>query len=191
MEAGHPIGEIYLSREEIARRVAELGVELAEAYAGLEPLLVAPLKASTVFLADLSRAIPVPHAIDFVELATYADGLPGGVRLLKDLDTSIVDRHVLIVEDAVDTGLTLNYLARTLALRRPASISAVRCSTGRTAGSPTTFRSTTSASPSPTSCLRATGSGSTSAGARCPTCTSSRPTSGPPRSRAPPPPEAK
>jgi hypoxanthine phosphoribosyltransferase len=125
VEAGHPIGEIYLSREEIARRVVQLGVELAEAYAGLEPLLVAPLKASTVFLADLSRAIPVPHAIDFVELATYADGLPGGVRLLKDLDTSIVGRHVLIVEDAVDTGLTLNYLARTLALRRPATLSAV------------------------------------------------------------------
>ena len=105
--------------------MAELGVELADAYAGREPLLVAPLKASTVFLADLSRALPAPHAIDFLELATYADGRPGGVRLLKDLDTSIVDRHVLIVEDVVDTGLTLNYVARTLALRRPASISAV------------------------------------------------------------------
>ena len=105
--------------------MAELGVELAEAYTGREPLLVAPLKASTVFLVDLSRVLPVPHAIDFLELATYADGRPGGVRLLKDLDTSIVDRHVLIVEDVVDTGLTLNYVARTLALRRPASISAV------------------------------------------------------------------
>jgi hypoxanthine phosphoribosyltransferase len=125
VERGHPIGEIYLSREQIARRVAELGAELAVAYADREPLLVAPLKASTVFLADLSRALPIPHGIDFLELAAYTDGTPGGVRLLKDLDTSIVGRHVLIVEDVVDTGLTLNYLARTLALRRPAGISAV------------------------------------------------------------------
>ncbi len=105
--------------------MTELGLELAERYGAREPLLVAPLKASTVFLADLSRALPIPHGIDFLELATYAGGRPGGVRLLKDLDTSIVGRDVLIVEDAVDTGLTLNYLARTLALRRPASISAV------------------------------------------------------------------
>jgi hypoxanthine phosphoribosyltransferase len=105
--------------------VTELGAVLAEAYAGREPLLVAPLKSSTVFLADLSRALPVPHGLDFVELAAYASGRSGGVRLLKDLDTSIVDRHVLVVEDVVDTGLTLNFLARTLALRGPASLSAV------------------------------------------------------------------
>jgi len=105
--------------------VAELGAELAHAYEGLEPLLVAPLKASTVFLVDLSRALPIAHALDFLEIATYQGGRPGGVRLLKDLDTSIVGRHVLLVEDAVDTGLTLNYLSRTLALRSPASISAI------------------------------------------------------------------
>ena len=122
---GHPIGEVYLTREEISRRVAELGAELAEAYAGLEPLLVAPLKSSAVFLADLSRALPAPHALDFLELAAYASGRTGGVELLKDLDTSIVGRHVLLVEDVVDTGLTLNFLARTLSLREPASLSAV------------------------------------------------------------------
>jgi hypoxanthine phosphoribosyltransferase len=77
-----------------------------------------------VFLADLSRAFPIPHALDFLELAAYGRG-NGGVRLLKDLDTSIVGRHVLVVEDVVDTGLTLHFLARTLSLREPASLTAV------------------------------------------------------------------
>jgi hypoxanthine phosphoribosyltransferase len=86
---------------------------------------VAPLKSSTVFLADLSRALPVPHALDFLELAAYSSGRAGGVRLLKDLDTAVVGRHVLVVEDVVDTGLALNYVARTLALRAPASLAAV------------------------------------------------------------------
>src|SRR6185295_2867967 len=107
------------------RRVSELGAELGDAYAGREPLLVAPLKSSAVFLTDLSRALPIPHALDFLELAAYASGRSGGIKLLKDLDTSIVDRHVLVVEDVVDTGLTLNFLARTLLLRNPASLSAV------------------------------------------------------------------
>ena len=107
------------------RRVAELGAELADAYAGREPLLVAPLKSSTVFLADLSRALPIPHGVDFLELAATPAGAPAAVRLLKDLDTSVVGRHVLVVEDVVDTGLTLNFLARTLSLRGPASLSAV------------------------------------------------------------------
>jgi hypoxanthine phosphoribosyltransferase len=104
--------------------VEELGAELADAYAGREPLLVAPLKSSTVFLSDLSRALPVPHGIDFLELAPYG-GRPGAVRLLKDLDTSVVGRHVVIVEDVVDTGLTLHFLSRTLSLREPASLAAV------------------------------------------------------------------
>ena len=107
------------------RRVGELGAELAEAYADREPLLVAPLKSSAIFLADLSRRFPVPHALDFLELAAYAQDGSGGIRLLKDLDTAVVGRHVLIVEDVVDTGLTLNFLARTLRLREPASLSAV------------------------------------------------------------------
>jgi hypoxanthine phosphoribosyltransferase len=114
-----------LTRDDIRRRVGELGAELADAYAGREPLLVAPLKSSTVFLADLSRALPIPHGVDFLELAAYSGGRAGAVRLLKDLDTSVVGRHVLVVEDVVDTGLTLNFLARTLSLRGPASLSAV------------------------------------------------------------------
>ncbi len=86
---------------------------------------MAPLKSSTVFLVDLSRALHVHHEIDVVELAAYAGGRGGGVRLLKDVDTALVDRHVLVVEDVVDTGLTLHFLARTLQLRTPASLAAV------------------------------------------------------------------
>jgi hypoxanthine phosphoribosyltransferase len=88
---------------------------------------VAPLKSSAIFLADLSRHLPIPHALDFLELAAYAQDSTqsSGIRLLKDLDTAVVGRHVLIVEDVVDTGLTLNFLARTLRLREPASLSAV------------------------------------------------------------------
>ncbi len=122
---GHPIGDVYLSRGEIARRVRELGAELAHVYAGRAPLLVAPLKSSAVFLADLSRALPIPHELDFLELAPYTGGNAGAVRLLKDLDAPVAGRAVVVVEDVVDTGLTLNFLSRTLALRNPASLSAV------------------------------------------------------------------
>jgi hypoxanthine phosphoribosyltransferase len=121
---GHPIGEVYLSRDEIAARVRELGAELATRYGGCEPLLVAPLKSSAVFLADLSRALPVPHGLDFLELAPYA-GDAGAVRLLKDLDVPLAGRDVVVVEDVVDTGLTLHFLTRTLGLRGPASLAAV------------------------------------------------------------------
>jgi hypoxanthine phosphoribosyltransferase len=101
---------------------------MARDYEGREPLLVAPLKASLVFLADLSRAMQIPHALDFIELASYAAGADTGgharIRLLKDLDGEIAGRDVLIVEDVIDTGLTLNYLVKTLALRAPASLAA-------------------------------------------------------------------
>ncbi len=91
-------------------------------------MLVASLKASIVFAVDLSRAIPALHRIDFVELAAYGRPDTGGtqqIQLLKDLDHDIDGRDVLIVEDVVDTGLTLNYLCKTLRLRRPASLAAV------------------------------------------------------------------
>jgi hypoxanthine phosphoribosyltransferase len=105
--------------------VIELGAEIAVDYAGLDLVLVAPLKGSLFFVADLSRAIPITHELDFVELAGYGDAAPGGherVRLLKDLNTALTDRHVLVVEDVVDTGLTLNYLRKLLDLRSPASL---------------------------------------------------------------------
>ena len=106
----------------------EIGREITSDYDGREPLLVAALKASVVYLADLSRAIRIPHGIDFVELASYGtDADTGGharIRFLKDLDSEITGRHVIIVEDVIDTGLTLNYLCRTLRLRDPASLAA-------------------------------------------------------------------
>ncbi len=119
------IGEIYLRSEEIAARVRELGAEIGRDYEGREPILVAPLKASVIFLADLSRALPIPHTIDFVELAGFAASAAGGhqrIRLLKDLEQDIAGRQLILVEDVVDTGLTLNYLTRALALRSPESI---------------------------------------------------------------------
>ena len=117
---------MYLSAEEIRARVSELGAEIARDYAGREPILVASLKTSVFFLADLSRALKIPHAIDFVALAGYEGRTPrSGVRLIKDLDASITGRDVLLVEDVVDTGLTLNYVCKTFGLREPASLSAV------------------------------------------------------------------
>ncbi|HYZ76860.1 MAG TPA: hypoxanthine phosphoribosyltransferase [Gaiellaceae bacterium] len=114
-----------MSAEDIAARVQELGAQIAADYEGREPLLVAALKASLVFVADLSRAIRILHRLDFVELAGYAGAATGGhsgIRLLKDLDSDIAARDVIVVEDIVDTGLTLNYLCRTLRLRGPASL---------------------------------------------------------------------
>jgi hypoxanthine phosphoribosyltransferase len=87
--------------------------------------MVAPLKSSFVFLADLSRALEIEHAIDFVELAGYGSAAIGGtqrIRLLKDLDSEAAGRDILLVEDVVDTGLTLNFLIRTLGLRNPRSL---------------------------------------------------------------------
>ena len=119
------VGAVYLARTEIAARVTELGAEIAADYRDLDPLLIAPLKSSVVFLADLTRQIGVPHTLDVIELAPYTGASNGGVRLLNDVDAPIADRHVLVVEDVVDTGLTLHFLWKTLALRGPASLNAV------------------------------------------------------------------
>ena len=122
------IGDVYLSAAEIAVRVEQLGAEIASDYTDREPVLVSSLKASFVFLADLSRALPIVHRIDFVELAGYGGRDTGGataVRLLKDLDADILDRDVLLVEDVVDTGLTLHYLIRSFRLRSPRSLAVV------------------------------------------------------------------
>ena len=116
---------MFLSAEEIAARVDELGAEIAADYEGLEPVLVASLKTSVVFVADLSRALPILHALDFIALAGYEGQQEAGVRLLKDLDMRVQGRHVLLVEDVVDTGLTLNFVCKTLGLRNPASVAAV------------------------------------------------------------------
>jgi len=119
------IGEIFLGAAEIAARVRELGGEIARDYATREPLLVGSLKACVPFVTDLSMAIPIAHAIDFLELAGYGSTELGGheqIRFLKDLDLEIGGRDVIVVDEVVDTGLTLHYLTRTLALRGPESL---------------------------------------------------------------------
>jgi hypoxanthine phosphoribosyltransferase len=108
--------------------VQELGAEIARDYRDREPLLVGALKACVPFVVDLSRATPIHHALDFVELSGYGSDAMGGhdrIRFIKDLDLEIGGRDVIIVDEVVDTGLTLNYLTRALALRGPESLVAV------------------------------------------------------------------
>ena len=118
------VEEILLSGEEVQARVAELGAQLAADYEGREPVLVSVLKGSIIFLADLVRAMPIPLSIDLMEVSSYGTSTEssGQVRILKDLSTSIEGREVIVVEDIIDTGLTLNYLLRYLHDKGPASI---------------------------------------------------------------------
>jgi len=118
------VEEVLLSGEQVQARVAELGAQLAADYAGRDPVLVSVLKGSIIFLADLVRAMPIPLSIDLMEVSSYGASTEssGQVRILKDLSTSIAGRDVIVVEDIIDTGLTLNYLLRYLEDRGPASI---------------------------------------------------------------------
>jgi hypoxanthine phosphoribosyltransferase len=119
----------YLGREQIAARVMELGAEIAADYDGLDPLLVAPVGSTMFLLADLARAISIPHATDVVQIGPYAGHALGRdgerARMIKNVDAPIAGRHVLVVEALVDTGLTLHFVTKTLALRKPASLTAV------------------------------------------------------------------
>lgn len=110
--------------EEIARRVEELGAEIGEDYAGKNPLLVGVLKGAWMFLADLVRALTIPHQCDFIQVSSYGSGTEstGEIRLLTDLSTPIAGRHMILVEDIVDTGLTLSTLVNVLKERGPASL---------------------------------------------------------------------
>ena len=114
-------GETYLTGGQLLTRARELGAEITRDYEGRDLVLVVPLRGCFVFAVDLSRAILLPHELDFVELEPFHRG-ERGVRLVKDLDGDIRDRHVLVAVDVVDTGLTMHYLCRTLRLRNPASI---------------------------------------------------------------------
>jgi len=120
--APHP-AEVLFTREQIRRRVAQLGRRISTDYAGREPVLITVLKGGVFFLADLARAISVPVMLDFMAISSYGPAVAGGeVRITKDLDESIVGRDVLVVEDVIDTGLTLGYIAHSLESRRPASL---------------------------------------------------------------------
>ena len=118
------VGEVLVSADELQRRVAELGEEISRDYAGRSLLLVGVLKGAVFFLSDLMRFIEIPVELDFMAVASYgsATDSSGVVRILKDLDAAIEGRDVLIVEDIVDSGLTLQYLMRNLGSRNPRSL---------------------------------------------------------------------
>ncbi|MDQ6692308.1 MAG: hypoxanthine phosphoribosyltransferase [Candidatus Dormibacteraeota bacterium] len=120
----HEIGEILVPAEDLQRRVGELGAEISCDYDGRDLLLVGVLKGAVFFLSDLMRQISIPCQLDFMAVASYgsATDSSGVVRILKDLDGAIEGREVLIVEDIVDSGLTLQYLLRSLGARNPATL---------------------------------------------------------------------
>lgn len=118
------IGKILVQQDDLRHRVGELAEQISEDYAGGEVFLVAILKGAMFFIADLMRQLKVPAQVDFMSVASYgaATGSSGVVRILKDLDSSIEGLQVIIVEDIVDSGLTLNYLLRSLQARHPATL---------------------------------------------------------------------
>lgn len=121
--AARPAPQVLVSEDEIARRVEELAARISADHAGAdEVLLVGVLRGAFIFLADLVRRMTVPVRIDFIALSSYEGTTSGEVRLVLDLRESIRGRHVVVVEDIVDTGNTLSYLLRTLAAREPASL---------------------------------------------------------------------
>lgn len=116
---------VLIPADELQARVAELGAEISRDYAGKDPLLVCILKGGVFFLVDLIRHLTIPHMIDFMAVSSYGTGVresTGVVRILMDLNTDISGRHVLLVEDIVDTGHTLDYILRILQERGPASL---------------------------------------------------------------------
>jgi hypoxanthine phosphoribosyltransferase len=118
------IGPVVVAEDKLQARIVELGEEITRDYEGRAPLLVGVLKGAFVFMADLARAINLPVEFDFMAVSSYgsATKTSGVVRIVKDLDLDLTDRHVLVVEDIVDSGLTLAYLRRNLRARGPASV---------------------------------------------------------------------
>jgi hypoxanthine phosphoribosyltransferase len=127
-EPQHPdIAEVLVTEEQIAGRIAELAAEIGRDYAGREVLLVGVLKGAVMVMADLSRALGIPATMEFMAVSSYGTSTSssGVVRILKDLDRSIEGKHVLVVEDIIDSGLTLSWLLRNLRSRGPASVDVV------------------------------------------------------------------
>ena len=125
MEALHPdVEKVLFSEEDIRDIVASVGAQITRDYKDKNPLLVAVLRGAVVFTADLMRAIECPLSVDFMAVSSYGDGVKssGVVRIVKDLDTKLEGRDVIIVEDILDSGLTLSYLVRLLESRGPASV---------------------------------------------------------------------
>ena len=125
MEELHPdVSSVILSEEDIKGVVTRLGAEISRDYAGKNPLVVAVLRGAFIFTADLMRSISVPCAVDFMAVSSYGDGVKssGVVRIVKDLNTKIEGRDVIIAEDILDSGLTLSYLVKMLEGRGPNSV---------------------------------------------------------------------
>ncbi|HTN78523.1 MAG TPA: hypoxanthine phosphoribosyltransferase [Acidimicrobiales bacterium] len=125
MHSGNPdLGQVLVSEADLAQRVAQLGAQITTDYAGRDPLLVGVLKGAFVFMSDLARAITIPVEFDFMAVSSYGSSTrtSGVVRIVKDLDLDLAGRHVLLVEDIVDSGLTLSYLRKNLLARNPASL---------------------------------------------------------------------
>lgn len=120
----HGLGRVLFTETTIQRRVDELGAQISRDYAGLNPLVVGVLKGVMFFMSDLLRTLTLPVHVDFMAISRYqaGQGAKGPVRLTKDLDEPVENRHVLFVEDVIDTGLTLGYLLRNLRARGPASL---------------------------------------------------------------------
>lgn len=118
------IQQVLLSADQIAVRVKEIGEQISADYAGEEILMIGVLRGAVIFMSDLARAISIPVAIDFMAVSSYGASTTssGIVRILKDLDEEVAGRHVVVVEDIIDSGLTLNYLLDNLHSRKPASI---------------------------------------------------------------------
>jgi hypoxanthine phosphoribosyltransferase len=118
------VEEVLIDEETLQSRIGELGAEITDDYRGRDLLLVGVLKGAIFFMADLMRAIEVPCEVDFMAISSYGAGVDssGVVRILKDLDMSVEGRNVLVVEDIIDSGLTLSYLLRNLEAREPASL---------------------------------------------------------------------
>jgi hypoxanthine phosphoribosyltransferase len=127
MDCDDGVGDVVVSEKELQLRVQELGEQITADYAGRPPLLVGVLKGALFFLSDLARCIDLAVELDFMAVSSYgsATHTSGVVRIVKDLDLDLTGRHVLIVEDIVDSGLTLSYLRRNLAARNPASLEVV------------------------------------------------------------------
>jgi hypoxanthine phosphoribosyltransferase len=123
-EFSNPNLEILITTEQLKNRINELGAEIARDYAGKNPLLIGVLKGACTFLSDLMRAADIQLGIEFMAISSYGASMrtSGEVRILKDLDVAIEGRHILVVEDIVDTGLTLNYLLANLKSRGAASV---------------------------------------------------------------------
>ena len=167
---------MVVDEDELQDRVVELGKEITADYAGRPPLLVGVLKGAFVFMSDLSRAIDLPVEFDFMAVSSYGSATrsSGVVRIIKDLDLDLTDRHVLIVEDIVDSGLTLAYLRKNLAAREPGVAGGVRAA-GE--GRPAARRARPAVRGLPHPARRsssATASTSASATATCPTSPSTR-----------------